>query len=166
MRVSRAFAAALLVLTAVLLQVTAFNRIPLPRAHPQLLVAVVVSVALVEGPLTGASVGFAAGLVADLLSEHALGQVALVLALVGYGCGLLRGEEDRSVGVPILAIAVATAGAVLANAGLGLVLGSPGLAAAPLGISAAAGALYAALLAPFVFPVVRGLFRRLDVERR
>jgi cell shape-determining protein MreD len=48
---------------------------------------VVAAVALVDGPATGMSFGFAAGLVADLGSPHAAGILALCWLGVGLVCG-------------------------------------------------------------------------------
>ncbi len=166
MRPSRVFLAVLLAVTALLLQLTALNRLTLPRAHPSLVVVVVVSVALVEGPLVGAGLGFGTGLLADLLGDHLLGRFALLLTLVGYAAGLAQGEEERSTALPVLAVGAASAGVVLLDAGLGVLLGDPHLGAGRVAVSAVVTAGYDVLLTPFVFPAVRGLFHRLDPERR
>ena len=53
------------ILTALLLQVDVVNRLHLPGGHPDLVLLVVVSLALVGGPAYGAVAGFAAGFAAD-----------------------------------------------------------------------------------------------------
>ena len=75
------------IITALLLQATLIG--PVSGAVPVCLPAVVVAaVALVEGPATGMSFGFAAGLVADLGSPHAAGVLALCWLGVGLLCGM------------------------------------------------------------------------------
>jgi rod shape-determining protein MreD len=79
------------IVTALLVQATLVAPVsaPLPLSLPAVLVA---AVALVDGPATGLSFGFATGLVADLGSQHPAG----VLALCWMGVGLLCGAAaDR-----------------------------------------------------------------------
>lgn len=75
-------------ITALLLQATivAPVTVPAPVSLPAVLVA---AIALVDGPATGMSFGFAAGLAADLGSAHPAGVLALCWLLVGLGCGAL-----------------------------------------------------------------------------
>lgn len=112
----------LLVLTALVLQVTVVNRLPV-SVVPDFVLLVVIALAAIRGPVAGATIGFFAGLGADLLPpvDHALGQHALVLCLVGFAAG--RWAERR----PLLTVAVCAAGGpalALAVAGL---LGDPGV---------------------------------------
>jgi rod shape-determining protein MreD len=57
---------------------------------PNLLLLVVVTIALTTGSNEGATTGFVAGLVFDLLATGPLGAMALVLAVVGYAAGTLH----------------------------------------------------------------------------
>jgi cell shape-determining protein MreD len=84
-RIAAAIAA---LVTALLLQATVVGPAlaPAPASLPALLVA---AVALVDGPGTGLSFGFAVGLVADLGSEHPAGVLALCWLAVGLVCGML-----------------------------------------------------------------------------
>jgi rod shape-determining protein MreD len=92
---SRVAAAAAGIVTALLLQATLVGPVtaPFPVSLPAVLVA---AIALVDGPATGMSFGFAAGLTADLGSHHPAG----VLALTWLGIGLLCGTvaDRRSLG--------------------------------------------------------------------
>jgi cell shape-determining protein MreD len=90
---SRIAAAAAAVLTVLLLQATLVAPVtsPLPVSLPAVLVA---AVALCSGPGTGMSLGFTAGLIADLGSAHPAGVLALAWLGLGLGCGLL-GDPDR-----------------------------------------------------------------------
>jgi rod shape-determining protein MreD len=79
-------------LTALLLQATVVGPAAglVPISLPAVLVAVV---ALSEGPATGMSLGFTAGLFADLSSSHPAGVLALCWLAVGTVCGMAR--DDR-----------------------------------------------------------------------
>jgi rod shape-determining protein MreD len=102
----RILLSAVLVVVALVVQVSVFARLGLPGAVPDLLLLVVIGLALVYGPVGGCLVGFCAGLLADLAppSDHAVGRYALVLCLLGYGAGLLRPESGqiRSALTPLL----------------------------------------------------------------
>jgi rod shape-determining protein MreD len=152
------------VLTALLLQTSVLARLPLPGSAPDLLLVLVVAFALVEGPLSGTVTGFAAGLLADLGSDHELGRAALAYALVGYVAGLLQDDRPRSVLLPFAAVAGAAVGAVLVYALEGLLLGDPRVTAAAVRASLASTVTYAVLLTPLVVPLVGGLVRRLDPD--
>lgn len=113
-RIAAAIAA---VLTALVLQATFVGPItaPLPVSLPAILVA---SIALVSGPGTGISIGFATGLLADLGSEHPVGLLALAWLGIGIAAGLLgrqlHGLREGAITAGILAaIASAFTGLVL-----------------------------------------------------
>jgi rod shape-determining protein MreD len=91
---SRVTAAMAAIVTALLLQATVVGpaTYPWPASLPAVLVA---AVALVDGPGTGMSFGFAAGLVADLASRHPAGVLAVAWLAVGLVCG--RIADQRSV---------------------------------------------------------------------
>lgn len=152
------------VITALLVQVTILNRIPLPDGRPDLIVLVVVALALVRGPEYGALLGFAAGLAADVVppADHTLGRLALAYAVVGYAAGLLEEVEERSVLATVLVVAGGSALAVIAYAGIGALLGDERITLAALGSSLLATVIYDVVLAPFVVPVVSGTARRAD----
>lgn len=166
MSASRTSVAALCLLTAVVLQLSVVNRLALPYGRPDLALVVVVSLALCQGPLIGALAGFATGLAGDLLSLHTLGLLALTWCLVGYLAGLFHRDADRSIAVPMVAQALAAGFAGILEVELASVLPASGIH--PVGtLSVVASAVvYDSLLTPFVFPVVRGLVRRLDQTTR
>jgi len=152
----------LLVLTAVVLQGAVVARLPVPGSPPDLVLALVVAVALVEGPRSGMLTGFAAGLLVDLSADHELGRLALVLVLVGFLTGLLQDDLDGPLLVPLLAGAGAAAVAVLVFAGQGVLLGDPRVTGSMLWRSLASLVPYSALLTPVVVPPVAALLRRVD----
>ncbi len=57
---------------------------------PSFPLLVVITLAFVQGPGSGASAGFAAGLALDLLGSGPVGAWALVLTVVGYLAGMLE----------------------------------------------------------------------------
>ena len=152
------------VLTALLLQGTVIDRLPLPGTAPDLLLLLVVSFALVEGPVSGVVTGFVAGLLADAGSDHAFGRLALAYVLVGYVVGLVDDERPRSFLVPYLAVALGTIGAVAVYGVEGLLLGDARVTVATMLRASSTSAPYAVALTPLVFPAVRGLVRRVDAE--
>ena len=89
-----------LVATALMLQLSVLDVLPLPGGiAPDLVLLVVVAIALTSGPLFGLVTGFAAGLALDLAppASHAIGAYALVFCLIGYVCGR---RPARSTGPP------------------------------------------------------------------
>jgi rod shape-determining protein MreD len=166
MTASRSAAISLAVATATVLQPTIFARMPLPLGVPQLVVLLVATVALLEGPMRGCVTGFAAGLLSDLLSLHHVGEQALVLTAMGYLVGLVADEVERSVLVPLVAVGVASAGALVVFAGVSQIVGDGSATASSLGREALAAAVYDVLLTPLLLPPLRALLVRLDPERR
>jgi rod shape-determining protein MreD len=146
--------ATLLLVVALLAQVTAGNRLPLPGGPPQLVVLGVAVVAITCGPSGGAWAGFGAGLAADLLSAHTLGRLALVLTPIGYLIGLVprggvhgRGDRARTALLPAVAVGVAAGFAVLLDALFGAVLGAPVPPPGRIAAASAAATGYDLLLA-------------------
>ena len=81
---------AVIVVLGVLLQLSFFSRVELFQASPDVLPALVVSLGLLGGSMTGAVSGFTVGLLVDCLLIGVLGPSSLVLLGVGYLAGLFR----------------------------------------------------------------------------
>jgi rod shape-determining protein MreD len=97
------------VFLAALLQAVVFSSFVVGGGAPDLLLVVVVSLGLLRGAVPGAFLGFAGGLVVDLLTLETLGITSLVLTLAGFWAGRY-GEttgRDRRV-APIVAVGVIT----------------------------------------------------------
>jgi rod shape-determining protein MreD len=156
--------AAATVLTALLLQDTVFTQLPLPGVAPDLLLVVVVAYALIEGPLSGMTTGFVAGLLADSLADHQLGRLALAYAVMGYLTGFIEDDTERSILLPFAAVAAGAAGAVVLFAGEGMLLGDPRVTLHAVGRSLASSVPYAVVLTPFVVPVLSALARRIESD--
>lgn len=162
----RALLPVVVVVTALLLQVDAVNRLRLPGGHPDLLLVALVSLALVGGPSYGAVVGFFAGLTADVMppADHTIGRLAFVYAIVGYLAGLLEDAEERSVLAAVGIVAAGSAVAVLLFAGVGSLLGDPRIGWSSVAHVLVATAIYDVVLAPFIVPLVSGAARRVEPE--
>ena len=108
-----------LVILAVLLQVTFFSRVALFHVSPDVLPAVIASLGLLGGSMSGAVAGFSAGLLLDCLLIAPLGGSSLVLMATGYLAGLFRERfEITSAFLPPLLIAAFT---LFAELGFGMV---------------------------------------------
>ncbi|MER8043002.1 rod shape-determining protein MreD [Streptomyces sp. NPDC094032] len=166
MKLNRILLSAALVVVALVVQVSVLARLQLPGAVPDLVLLTVVALALVYGHVTGALVGFTAGLLADLAppADHAAGRYALVLCVVGYLCGLARPENGRlkSATGPMAVVVAAAIGSTLLYAGVGALVGDTAARHVGLGFLLFTAALYDLLLAPFTVPLIMALARRAE----
>ncbi|MFD7032331.1 rod shape-determining protein MreD [Streptomyces sp. NPDC059917] len=166
MRFNRILLSTTLVVVALVVQVSVLGRLQLPGAVPDLVLLTVVALALVYGPVSGALIGFSAGLLTDLAppADHAAGRYALVLCLTGYVCGLVRPDTGRfrSAWGPMLTVVAAAVGSTLLYAGVGALVGDT--AARHVGLSGLlfTAVLYDLLLAPFTVPFLMALARRAE----
>lgn len=150
------------VVTAVLLQVTVIGRLPLPGAEPDLVLVLVVAFAFAEGPMSGLATGWSAGLLADALSDHQLGRLALAYAVAGYVTGMVQDSSERSTLQPFVAVALGAVTALACFVGVGILLGDPRVTLYATFRSLVSSVPYDVVLTPFVVPLVGGLARRLD----
>jgi rod shape-determining protein MreD len=119
--VARLFAVGLL---AVILQLSFFSQVAVFHTSPDVLPAVVVSLGLLGGSMTGAVSGFAIGFLLDCLLVQPLGGGSLVLLAAGYLAGLFRERfEIHSPLVPPLLCMLFTLFAELGFGALALMLG-------------------------------------------
>jgi rod shape-determining protein MreD len=111
----------------VLLQLSFFSRLDVFGVSPDALPALVVCFGLLGGSMSGAVVGFSAGLLLDSLLVSALGATSLVLLGTGYLAGLFRERfEIHSSLVPPLLCMLLTFFAELCFGVLYLMLGVDG----------------------------------------
>ena len=115
------------ILAAALLQAGLAPYLAIGGVVPNFLLVVVVTLALVEGPAAGASAGFAAGLIFDLLGSGPVGPMALVLTVTGFMAGLLH-ENMFAEGwlLPLTVLAIASLASTFAYALLLELLGAEG----------------------------------------
>ena len=115
---------ALVIFTAVLLQVTVVAKLPIADVRGDIVLLVAIAAGLESDGEHGAIVGFFAGLTFDLLLDTPVGLSALTYALVGFVVGTLQSKVLRSTWwIPVLATMLASALGVLIFALLDQVLG-------------------------------------------
>jgi rod shape-determining protein MreD len=113
-----------LLLFAALVQVSITANIQVASGHPDILLVLVISIALLRGPAFGASAGFWAGFVLDIASFQTLGLTSLLLTLAGYFAGRLGEVTKKSSAHPaLLAVGIGTVGVTLGSAVLHFMLG-------------------------------------------
>jgi rod shape-determining protein MreD len=113
----------LLVLLAVVLELSGFSQMHILGGYIDLIPLVVGAVAIYAGSVPGAIVGFSTGLLVDLALGQNLGATSLVLTALGYGVGRYRDLRDPAHGLmPIPVAAAATAGYLLSVAAVSFML--------------------------------------------
>lgn len=154
--------AGVVVFVAALLQAAIFSSLAVGGGAPDLLLVAVVSLGLLRGSVPGAALGFAGGLVVDLLTLETLGVTSLVLTLAGFWAG--RYAETTARGprlAPLAAVGVLTILASVLGFALHYMLGDEVVARHAL-----VTALLPALALNLVFTLpVHALVRSLVGER-
>ncbi|HUH07032.1 MAG TPA: rod shape-determining protein MreD [Egibacteraceae bacterium] len=161
--IARVAMMAAVALTALLITTVMLPAFAIADWAPDLVALTVIAFAMSDGPETGARYGFAAGLLADLVSGGSLllGQSALVLALVGYVVGLARPYLAGETMVSRAAAAGAAAAIVIAGHGLlGLLLEVGTVTFADLLKGMLIVGLYSAAVVPLVLRPVASLTSR------
>ncbi|MGH2770711.1 MAG: rod shape-determining protein MreD, partial [Actinomycetota bacterium] len=146
----------LLLAGALTLQAAVFNRLAIFDVAPDLILVVVISIALLQGPTAGALCGFGAGMLRDLLLGAPVGLGGLTYLLVGYGIGSVRcGVGGSGVSVSVVGTLVGS----LFESALYVVLlalsGQPLAPASRVIQVVLVGSLYNPALALLVHPAVR-----------
>ncbi|MFD3522544.1 rod shape-determining protein MreD [Streptomyces sp. NPDC058653] len=166
MRFNRMLLSVTLVVVALVVQVAVLARLQLPGAVPDLLLLVVVALALVYGHVSGALIGFGAGLLADIAppADHAAGRYALVLCVVGYLAGLAKPDHGqlRTALGPMVVVVGAAVTTTLLYAGVGALVGDTAARHVGLTNLIITSAIYDLLLAPFTVPLIMALARRAE----
>ena len=86
----------LVVVGFLLVQETLVLDLRLGGVHPDIMLLLPIMAGIVGGPARGASMGFGAGLAADLFLPTPFGLSALVGCLIGFGVGVATLALDRS----------------------------------------------------------------------
>ncbi len=149
----RAALSAILLVAALVLQLTGVNRLSLPGSGaPDLVLLTVVALGLCGSPAVGAVTGFCAGLGLDLAppGSYLIGEYALVFCLIGYLCGRLRGLLNQSALLTIALAMVAAAAGEAAIAALGLVVSDPQVSWSAVRQVLPSSAVYDAAVSPFL----------------
>lgn len=146
---------------ATLLQAALAPYLAIGGVVPNFILLVVVTLALVEGPVSGSTAGFVGGLVFDLLGTGPVGPMVLVLCITGYLAGLLH-ENMFAEGwlLPITVLGVAALGSEIAYGVILNVLGSGGGFFVAFIRNILPGAVYNTALALLVYPWLARILRR------
>jgi rod shape-determining protein MreD len=109
----------LMILLGVILQLSFFSQVALFHVSPDVLPALVVSLGLLGGTMTGAVAGFSVGFLLDCLLVQPLGGDSLVLLCAGYLAGLFR--ERFEIHSPLVPPLLCMAFTLFAELGFGAV---------------------------------------------
>jgi rod shape-determining protein MreD len=115
---------AALTLVAVILQIAVVSQFTVFGVNADIAPLVIGTAGLLCGPVAGSLVGFAVGLLTDLLLVQTLGVLALIYTLIGFGAGRLRElRAPQATFTPLGLGAAATAVATIGFAMLEFLLG-------------------------------------------
>ena len=159
---ARVAIAGVLLVLAVLIQTVVLSPMRLHGAVPDVVLVVVIAFGIATDSATGAMVGFAGGLLLDLVppADGTVGRWALVLTVAGWLAGKYRLSAERGVLSPLLVVVAIVPAALLGYAGLGFLLGDERVTGAGIASSVPFATLYDVVLAAFVVPAVAALVRR------
>lgn len=168
MQALRGVVFALMLLVAVVLQVSFFGYFSFDGVVPNLALLIVVAAGLTRGPELAVALGFVGGLAADLLppAEHVAGRWALALVVVGYLAGRVRTDAARSTVGMLVTVAACSFVGTSVYALTGMLSGDPTTTAGEALAVLPRAVLYDVLLAPFVLPLAMRMFRRLQPEQQ
>jgi rod shape-determining protein MreD len=151
---------ALILLVAVVLQVSFFSYLSLLGGTPDALSVVIVSLGLLGGAVIGAVCGFAAGILLDSVMLQTLGISSLVLLGIGYLAGRYReGFEISNSLTPIVLAAGLTALGAAGFSAVQLMLGVETQVSLLVLREVLLKGLLAFLFAMPIYPLVRRLLR-------
>ncbi len=115
---------AFVIFIVLMVQQTVMVALRVGGAHPDLLWLLPITAALIDGPETGAIVGFWAGLAFDLVLPTPFGLSALVGCLLGFATGILTAAVDpRAAWLKPVAALTGSIAADMLFAVLGAILG-------------------------------------------
>ena len=168
MPLARGLLFTLVLLFAVVLQVSFFSFFSYDGVVPNLVLLVVVAAALTRGPELAAVLGFVGGLAIDIVppADHVAGRWALALVLVGYVAGRVRQDAGRSTLVALGTVAAASFVGTSVFALSGMLLRDPAVPVTEALQVIPAALVYDLLLAPFVLPLAMRMFRRMQPQHQ
>lgn len=171
MSLFRGLVALLVLMLALVLQVSLFPHLAWRGVVPDLVLLVVVAAALTRGSQYAAVLGFAGGLLLDLAppADHLVGRWALALVVIGYLAGRLRapgsGRGQMNAATVVAVVAASSFLGTSLFALSGLVLQDPVVPVAQMLEAILVALVWDVLLTPLVVPPLMRLFRRTEPAR-
>jgi rod shape-determining protein MreD len=153
------------VIICVVLQTTLFTHLRIDGVAPEVGLVAVLAVAYYDGAESGAWFGFVMGLSIDLFLTTPLGLSALSYAITAYGVGVFQAGMVRR--PPAIAPLLGGIGGFVGGLvflAIGAVVGESGFLSLSSLKAVAISAVYDALIAPIVFPLVRRAARHTQNE--
>ena len=145
----------LTVVLAFVFQIAVFPQFKLFGVQPDLLLVVAVVVAVQEGPVPGALVGFAGGMLQGIASPSVMGMSALTKTLAAFIAGMMKDLfMTYSILLPVVLVFLATVFEMSLHQGVLVMLGQEPLPPFRLGAVFAAS-LYNVLAVLVVYPFMR-----------
>lgn len=150
-----------IIVVALLIQLTLINSITILGLKPDLIMVVVVVFSLLKGEKEGTISGFASGLLQDIFSTGLLGINALVKTVIGFTCGILKEKifyEHILFLIPVITFIASLVQSIL----IFLLLRAFGIEYGlvwSIKQVALPEALYSSLLSPFIFLLLNKIFQ-------
>lgn len=105
-KVKRIFICAMIILLCFLLETTIFQNLALASVIPNTLIIITSSFGFMRGKKEGLLIGFACGLLKDIMCGDLVGFYALVYMLIGYANGFFKSVfYDEDIKLPLALIA-------------------------------------------------------------
>ena len=143
------------VLLAFVLQLSVMPQFKLLGVQPDLILVVAIVVAVQDGPIQGAVIGFAGGMLQDIASPQVMGVSALTKTLAAFMAGVLKDFfMTYSILLPVLLVFFLTFFELLLHQGVLVLLGLEELPQLKAGLMFAA-ALYNVLAVLVIYPLLR-----------
>lgn len=158
---------ALVLVTAAIVQTSLLPFVALSGFRPDLLLLITIAFALRDGLLAGLRIGFAGGVLTDLLlNASPVGLTALVFVGVAYVVGVARPYlAPDSFTAPVILSVMGTFVGVAGHGLLSAVLAEDPISFGLVLTAAIISSIYALLLSPITFGIVRRLSELFPVEQ-
>lgn len=154
---------ALVIISAVVLQTTLFTHLRIDGVAPDVGLVATLAVGYEDGPEMGAWFGFVMGLAIDCFLTTPLGLSALSFALTGYAVGVFQSQMVRTThrAAPVIGFFGGLFGG-LVFVTVGALVGQSGFLSLDSLKTILIAAVYDAVIAIAIFPVVRRAARQPD----
>ena len=144
-----------IVVLAFVLQLSVLPQFKMLGVQPDLILVIAVVVAVQDGPVAGAVVGFCGGMLQDIASPQVMGVSALTKTLAAFGAGMMKDFfMTYSILLPVVLVFLATIFEMALHQGAMVVLGQEQLPPFRI-VTVLAESLYNVLAVLVVYPFMR-----------